>query len=222
MSLLCPRVTCMVVGLCWMLLLSGCGQMGAPLFDPASHILAIAKDTEVYRTGHSTRNNICSLNVYILPKVIVASAAKGPQAAPEQVTRIFQQYFTGQGGPSNVDHCEQRALRWLQFITFPQLVYPLLSKIVGIYILIYTQVRACTTCVPSFPTWERTLQGLVHAQKGAEAVELKLFIWEIKFLSPSGFDPELYPQGPNTPGPAKPGTTKPVHVRLADLQQVYP
>jgi hypothetical protein len=221
MTTLLQRFPRLVGVLCCILLFVGCATTSPPLFDPASHIYAIAKDTEVYRTANPTRDNYCSLNVYILPRVIVALAENRP-AAPGQITRIFQRYFTGHDQKSNVEHCQQRALRWVQFITLPQLIYPLLSKIAGVYILIYTQVRACSTCVPSFPTWERTLQGLVHARPDGKGVELKLYVWEIKYLSPSGFDPELYPQGPATPGPAKPGTFKPVHVRFEDLRQVYP
>jgi hypothetical protein len=144
-------------------------------------------------------------------------------SAPAATNKIFQKFFESQGS-AYLDHCEQLALRWLQYNTLPNLVAPLVSRgdVGGVYIILYTQVRACPPCKPTFSDWDQKLALIVHSYTKGDFVDVKLFVWEIRYLSPSGFDPGDYPAGPDTPGNPKPNTYKPRHIVMDDLQQVYP
>ncbi len=129
----------------------------------------------------------------------------------------------GYGEDSNENHCEQILLRWVQYFGLPSVFSRYrLSAVVEINLLLFTQVRVCSPCQRSFPSWQQQLQQQVSSQPGGKDVGLGLFVWHIVPGSPSGFSPRDYPAGPYTPGPPLPDTSKPVRVRMQDLRQVYP
>lgn len=224
MSTFGRRLLC-VVTFVYVLVLSGCSVGASPLFEPAPRILSIAQTTEVHRSGAPTPRNLCSLNVYVVfyNKVPLITTDPNTPSTPATTQKIFQKFFESQGS-NYLDHCEQLALRWLQYNTLPNVVAPLIAKgnVAGIYVLLYTQVRACLPCKPTFADWDQKLALIVHGYKKGGSVEVKLFVWEIRYLSPSGFDPGDYPAGPDTPGNPKLNTYKPRHIVIDDLQQVYP
>jgi hypothetical protein len=199
-----------------LLTLAGCGGgiqytgIGTPTssFDPKPTAYSEAQQAESYRRTNPSGRNYCVL-------AILTENSKG------SVTAGPRQLFFGFGKDSNTNHCEQRALAWAAGTGLPSVFGSVqLSKVAFFHLVLFTQVRACSPCVKSFPSWNQQLQKQVAAQPGGSSVQVKLYVWQITPGSPSGFDPGVYKAGPY--GPPVPGTVKPVPVRRQDINQVYP
>lgn len=92
----------------------------------------------------------------------------------------------------------------------------------------------CPGCKPTFDDWQSDLQNVLQQQatskaptptqatpqEAAQPASVALYVFEIRYLSPSGFNPRMYPAGPSTQGSTKPGTTKPIPVQQQDINQV--
>jgi len=176
-------------------------------FDAPSVAYQVAQSVQKYRKDHSAANNDCQV-------VVVSESTDGKLTELERYTTY------GYGIDSNLNHCEQRALRWIQYNTLPSLSFG--GNVQTLHVLLFTQVRACDPCEQSFSNWQNVLQQLVKSRPGGANVQLQLYIWEIKYGSPSGFAPSDFPAGPYTQNPSRPNLKKPVLVRQQDMQQVYP
>lgn len=179
-------------------------------FDPGSYVFSLAQQAQDERRDRPSARNYCV--VALFSEDTSGKMSAGPRAL-----------HYGFGKERNTNHCEQRALDWVARQGLPTLFGSIqLARTAAIHILLFTQVRACDPCIKSFDAWQRQLQQQAAAQPGGAGVQVNLYVWEITYGSPSGFDPGVYEAGPFTPGPAKPKTRKPVPVRPQDLDQVYP
>lgn len=181
-----------------------------PGFDPALTAYSLAQQAQEYRKKTPSRRNYCVI-------VLLIEDSNG------KITQGPRQLFYGFGKESNVNHCEQNALRGMAGIGLPQELKTLsLPHVTALHFVLFSQVRTCDPCKDTFLFWEQQLRQQVAAKRGGSAVRVDLYGWEIAEGSPSGFDPSKYQAGPYTLGPAKPRTRKPVPVRRQDLNQVYP
>lgn len=192
------------------------GMPGAGGFDAGAKAYALAQEVESYRTSHPDRRNYCIVALYLEDKQ--GTLTDGPSKV-----------VLG-AGPVET-HCEQEALRWVKFGVFPSLQT---ANLRTVHIVLFSQVRVCKGCKPTFDGWQSDLQTVLQQQAASNAptpsqatpqeatqpVSVTLSVFEIRYLSPSGFDPVVYPAGPSTQGPTKPGTTKPVPVQQQDINQV--
>lgn len=212
-----PWIARLLAVLFCLLVLAGCGQgsiqykgLGTAVasFDAGTRAYALAQQAEQYRRRNPSSNNYCVVSLFLnIPPRIVSGPSKVSAGYGDDIT----------------NHCEQVSLLWVQFNALPQIFRQYqLSKVNTIYVVLFTQVRACPRCSPTFSTWEMRLQQLVQGQTDGSSVQLSLFVWQIAPGSPSGFAPRDYNAGPYTQGPPRPNTRKPVPGRRQDLSQVYP
>lgn len=183
------------------------GVPGAGGFDAGSRIYSLAQQTESYRTAHPDRRNYCLVALYL--EDTSGNIIDGP-------SKIVP------GAGSVETHCEQEALRIVKFGFFPSLQT---ANLRTLHIILFSQVRVCRGCKPTFDGWQSDLQTTLQqqAQKNASNATtptVALYVYEIGYLTPAGFDPTLYPAGPSTQGPAQPGTKKPMPVQPQDINQV--
>jgi hypothetical protein len=67
------------------------------------------------------------------------------------------------------------------------------KTLVGIYVIIFSQVRVCDACMSDMVSWQANLR------REAKTQLLYLAIWDIRPNSPSAFLPTVAPKGTGTP-----------------------
>jgi hypothetical protein len=117
-------------------------------------------------------------------------------------TEVYQGYnsATASGYPAQKAHSEQRVddelYAALSTASFDN------SQLVGIYVVIFSQVIVCPPCQQEMRLWQRELRQAAHTTL------LFLSIWQMH-PGKAGFDPKKFPAGTGTP------------VTIDDLQQVF-
>ncbi|HEY1350557.1 MAG TPA: hypothetical protein VGF67_13115 [Ktedonobacteraceae bacterium] len=93
--------------------------------------------------------------------------------------------------PRNDTHSEQALQRWLikqlTGISFDA------NTLVGIYMIIFSQVRVCDACLSNMVSWQADLR------QAAKTSLLYLAIWDIRPGTLSAFLPTVAPKGTGTP-----------------------
>ncbi len=203
--------SCLLIGLlllalaalAWYTLARGVGGTGgAPSYSPRSQAYVMAQQLEAHRQQMPTAKNYCEAQLYY-------HTASGVYSGPSQIKDGFGIYPT---------HCEQTLLQWVSQTALPSISAQDYARIVTIDVVVFSQVRVCVDCKPTFPTWENRLRQQVAQAR--ESAKLNLYVFDIRPGSPSGFAPGTFRAGPFSP-PYQ-GTQPPVPVRTQDIRQVYP
>ncbi len=180
------------------------GSGGSSPYSPQSQAYVLAQQVQTQRQQTPTAKNYCEAQLYY-------HTTSGVSTGPSQIKDGFGSYPT---------HCEQVLLQRVSQTTLPSLTTQDYAQTSTIDVVVFSQVRVCVDCKPTFPTWENTLrQQVIHA-RGSAKTTLNLYVFDIRPGSLSGFAPGTFRAGPFSP-PSQ-GTQPPVPVRSLDIRQVYP
>lgn len=156
-------------------------------FDEQQEAFTLAQMAEQYRSAHPYGGNYGFASYTICYKDGTQQRYPSPPAP-------------GYGQTSNDNHSEQALYKWLEMRLASLSIDT--SQVAAIYAMIFSQVRVCPPCQRDMVTWQKGLR------EAARTDNLFLLVWDIKFLSKSGFDPAVSRAGNGTP------------VAIGDLEKV--
>lgn len=153
-------------------------------FNGRQEAFTLAQMSEQYRAGHPYNGN------YGYASYTICYKDGTQQRLPSPVAPGFDN-ITNPTQPRNNTHSEQALYRWLSNQLAGISFNP--KMLAGIYIIIFSQVRVCDTCLSDMVSWQSELRRV------AMTPLLYLAIWDIRPGTPSAFIPTVSPQGTGTP-----------------------
>lgn len=155
-------------------------QFASRSFYTRQEAFTLAQAAELYRGSHPFGGN------YSLGSYTICYTNNTQQRFPSPPAQGYDN-VTDTTRPLNATHGEQAIYKWLQ----NQLAQLSLDQIMvlGIYVVIFSQVTVCLPCRNDMIPWQRDLRQRAGTSK------LLLSIWD---LNP-GFNPAKDPAGPGKP-----------------------